>query len=238
MKINPTLVLTSLFLLMMMGAGSVSAMLGYKLGYQSLKGVSQPDVNPTRKLRDPNRSEGTNKGLILVDEKKLLVKNYDYIEAQKKKKKSEQNVEKKETISVKQSEKKPQNSSEKQDSEGEKKKEQNLSLKSESNSVILETIKVSQEDDSLLISVNLKNNGNKAVGFVYSFLEIKDNKGTILSAIADGLPSELPANGNKYSGIVKIPSSLLQESEKLSLNLTDYPEQKIKLKIDNIPVLK
>lgn len=230
MNINPTIVLTSLFLLMMMGAGSVSAMLGYKLGYQSLKGVSQPDVNPTRKLRDPDKSDTENKGLILVNEKRLLVKNYDYIEAQKNKKKSPQNVAQKETKTPAESETK--------ESEGETKKEQILSLKTENNSVVLETVKVREEDDSLLLSVNLKNTGNKAARFVYSFLEIKDNQGKILSAVADGLPSELPANGNNFSGTVKIPLSLLTDSESLSLNLTDYPDQKIKLKIDNIPVLK
>jgi hypothetical protein len=228
MKMNSAVVITSLFLLMMMGAGSVSAMFGYKLGYESLKGVSQPNVNPTRKLRDAETSETENKGLVLVDERKILVKNYDYIDAHKNKKKTNTNEVKNEDKPAKET----------QESEEKDKKEQVLALKTENQAILLEAVKISEEDVSLLLNVNLQNNGNRAVRFVYSFLEIKDDKNKILSAIAEGLPSELPANGNKFSGTVRIPLSLLRESEKLSLTLTDYPDQKIQLKIDNIPVLK
>jgi hypothetical protein len=232
MKINPTLLLTSLFLLLMMATGSVSAIFGYNLGYKALKGVSQPDLNPTRKLRNnTDKATPNEKGLILVDEKKLLIKNYDYVKGYKKKKKTETNPKKTEPKS-------PQKTGEKTESKSENKTEKNLSLKSINNSVVLEAVKVKQEEDSLLINLNLINNGNKAVRFVYSFLEVQDNKNNYVSAIVDGLPGELPANGNKYSGTVRIPISLLEESEKLTLSLTDYPNQNIKLKITNIPLLK
>jgi len=57
-----------------------------------------------------------------------------------------------------------------------------------------------------------------------------------LSAITDGLPGELPANGEAYNGTIRIPTALLSEAKTISLSLTDYPDQKLQLKLDNLPV--
>ncbi len=224
MKLNLTIPLTFLFLLMMIGTGSVSALIGYNIGYKSLKGVSQPDINPTRKLKTSDKATENQKGLVLVEEKTILVKNYDYIHSQKNKS----------TKPVEQKEKTPTQETPEPDNEFEK----TLSLNAQDKSIILEAVKVSKEDNSLSIAVNLKNNGKQSVRFVYSFLEVKDDQGRVLSTIADGLPGELPANGNIFSGTLKIPNSLLVDSEKLFLTLTDYPDQNIKLTINDIPVIK
>lgn len=46
MRINSTVALTLVLLVLMVGAGVVSAVYGYSLGREALKGVKQPDVRP------------------------------------------------------------------------------------------------------------------------------------------------------------------------------------------------
>ncbi|USR92415.1 hypothetical protein NEA10_06765 [Phormidium yuhuli AB48] len=55
MKFNWTVFLTITLLLMMMGAGVFSAMWGFSLGREALKGVTQPEFRPGSNLS--NRSE-------------------------------------------------------------------------------------------------------------------------------------------------------------------------------------
>jgi hypothetical protein len=46
MRINSTVALTLLLLVLMVGAGIISALYGYSLGREALTGVKQPDVRP------------------------------------------------------------------------------------------------------------------------------------------------------------------------------------------------
>lgn len=89
-----------------------------------------------------------------------------------------------------------------------------------------------------MLNVRLKNEGGDAVRFLYSFLNVTDNQGRALSAITDGLPGELPATGEEFSGTVSIPSALLEDAKTLSLTLTDYPDQKLQLKMSEIPIAR
>jgi hypothetical protein len=82
----------------------------------------------------------------------------------------------------------------------------------------------------------MKNDGSNPVRFLYSFLNVTDDQGRALSAITEGLPGELPANSQEFTGTVSIPTALLEDAKKLSLTLTDYPDQKLQLKMAEIPV--
>ena len=88
----------------------------------------------------------------------------------------------------------------------------------------------------LIIRVNIQNQGTTSVRFLYSFLDITDDKGRTLSAMTEGLPAELPPNSREFSGTVSIPTALLDDVNKISLSLTDYPDQKVKLNLVDIPV--
>ena len=79
----------------------------------------------------------------------------------------------------------------------------------------------------------MQNKGTNSVRFLYSFLDITDNKGRTLSAITEGLPAKLPPNSREFSGTVSIPTALLDDVNKISLSLVDYPDQKVKLKLDS-----
>ena len=217
--VNPTIILTFLLLLMMIGAGSVSAFWGYKLGYQSLKGVSQPDVNPTKKLTGTQKVVGSdvNKGLKLIDEREVIVRFYDHTYKYSSNRQS-------------------------QVSSGESfidmsDEDSKLPRRYRDRGVTLEVVKVNHQDEALLLDVSLENEGSKAINFLYSFLDVRDDRGQALSAVVEGLPRDLPANGKKYAGTVKIlPISDGEKVKNISLILTDYPEQNLRLEITAIPV--
>ena len=109
-------------------------------------------------------------------------------------------------------------------------------ITSESNGVTFSVESVSYSGGDLLIRVNMQNKGTNSVRFLYSFLDITDNKGRTLSAITEGLPAKLPPNSREFSGTVSIPTALLDDVNKISLSLVDYPDQKVKLNLVDIPV--
>lgn len=232
MKLNATVALTLLLLAMMFGAGFVSALWGFTVGHQALKGITQPDVRPSNKLTSAKRTASGKEGVEIVSEEEILKKVRIYIDN---KSKESKNTKKKEEA---------KNSSESTDKKpsdqptAEAKEAQKLPLKSQDRQVTLEVRSASQQGGSLLLNVTLKNEGGQAIRFLYSFLNVTDDQGRALSAVTEGLPAELPANGEEFSGTVSIPTALLEDAKKLSLTLTDYPEQKLQLKISEIPVVR
>jgi len=80
MKLNSTLGLTLMLLIMMLGAGSASAWWGYTLGYQALKSVTQPDVNPAKQLASSQVNSDPENGLSFVKEEEILMRVNGYIQ--------------------------------------------------------------------------------------------------------------------------------------------------------------
>ena len=119
-----------------------------------------------------------------------------------------------------------------------KKAEGNFPLTSKDKDVTLNVNSVEKQGSWLLINVSLKNDSYRSVQFLYSFLNVTDERGRSLSATTEGLPGELPGNKQKYSGTIKISTALLDDANKLSLTLTDYPDQQLELKISEIPVVR
>jgi uncharacterized caspase-like protein len=91
-------------------------------------------------------------------------------------------------------------------------------------------------DGDLVVQVTMQNKGNNTVRFLYSFLDITDDKGRTLSASTDGLPADLPAKSPPFSGTISIPKALLNDVNKISLDLTDYPQQEVRLLVSDIPI--
>lgn len=225
MKLNPTVALTLILLALMLGAGFVSAMWGFTVGHEALKGVTQPDVRPTNKLGNGKRINPGQNGVALLPEEKILANVKSQMSSTgKEEKKEDENTESKSepTPSEKPSE--------------EPSSRIVLPLISQDQGVSLEVSSARQQGGSLLLSVSLKNEGNAPVRFLYSFLNVTDDQGRALSATTEGLPGELPANGESFPGTVSIPTALLEDAKKLSLTLTDYPDQKLQLKMSEIPV--
>jgi hypothetical protein len=242
MKLNSTVALTLILLVMMLGAGFVSAMWGFTLGHEALKGVTQPDVRPTKKLADNQQAASGKTGVPLLREQDILNRVNEYIN-EKNKESKKQNKDNKDDQSNNNSQSEAQAKASPEPSATQASftttnSDLQLPLKSEDRGVTLEVRSASQQGGSLLLNVSLKNDGTNPVRFLYSFLNVTDDQGRAMSAITDGLPGELPPNGKEFSGTVSIPTALLEDAKKLSLTLTDYPDQKLQLKMSEIPVAR
>jgi hypothetical protein len=230
MKLNSTVVLTLTLLALMLGAGSLSAFLGFDIGSKALKGVTSPDSRPTTKFASAKTGNSQHGGLVLLKEEEILKTVKARIEGKSKAPKSEQEEEETETISNKQ---KPE---EKPQEEVEEKPQPGFPVSAESEGVSLSVQSARYSGGALQLRVKMQNKGKNSVRFLYSFLDVSDDKGRTLSASTDGLPSELPNNSPTYTGTVSIPTALLDDVKSISLSLTDYPEQQLKLEVSDIPV--
>jgi hypothetical protein len=235
MKINSTVTLFSVILLTSLVAGSAAGYVAYIFGAKSLAGVRTPEENPTQKLVKSDNSQ-TKQGFQILPEKNILVKVYDYVHTQK-----QANKAKKDNSSNSQSQQKSQSNTQSYNPSPSvipvsTTSKINLPIKGEDQGIIFKVYEISQQQGSVFLSVNLQNNSQNSVKFLYSSLDVKDNKNNPITAIADGLPTELPANGQEFYGKITIPSSLLSNSQTISLVLSDYPDQKVQLKIPSIPI--
>ena len=111
-------------------------------------------------------------------------------------------------------------------------------IKNSSGGVTIEVDQAKFQGSSLILGVNLKNESPKSVRFLYSFMDVRDDQDRVLSAITEGLPGELPANGQEFQGNLIVPLSLLNNSRNISLTLKDYPEQELELKLEKISVVR
>ncbi|KZL49546.1 hypothetical protein PN465_03550 [Nodularia spumigena CS-584] len=231
MKINSTVLLTLILLILMLGAGSVSAFFGFEMGSSALKGVSTPDGRPTTKFRSSKTNNSQQLGVALLKEDEILKIVKARIEGKTKAAKSEKLDEyDEETRSSKQ---KPQ---EKPPAVVAEKLQPGFPVTAESEGVTFAVQSVRYSGGDLLMRVNMQNKGTDSVRFLYSFLDVSDDKGRTLSASTEGLPTELTPDSPIVSGTVIIPTALLDDVNKISLSLTDYPAQRLKLEVLNVPV--
>jgi hypothetical protein len=225
MKFNSTVVYTFVLLFLMIGAGVASAVSGFSMGREALKGITQPDSRP-------NKGKANKTGVVAKEDLQLL-KEEDIVKSMKERIDS----------SAKNGAKAPEKpeKSEKEKITTEKPKDVKtakveLPVTTESEGVAMEVLSRRQEGDSTLFEVAMKNTSDRPVSFRYSFMNITDNKGQMVSAEAIGLPEALPAKSEKFSGSVKIATGSLEKVENVTLQLSDYPEQKIQLRLTDIPV--
>ncbi|MGB3267820.1 MAG: hypothetical protein WBA89_28170 [Microcoleus sp.] len=228
MAVNSTVVLTLILLVLMFGAGVTSSVLGFTTGREALKGTTQPDVRPSNYA-------GTGKqGTVASKDQVSILKETDILKAVKAR------IEGRDPEKTTGTKTKTDNTSSKPATA--KKPAKNASAKFPLNSrdggVTLEVSAASQRGNSMLLDVSMKNEGSQDVRFLYSFLNVTDDRGRALSATAEDLPSELPPNGQVYYGTVSIPTALLENAKEVSLTLTDYPGQKLQLQIAGIPIAK
>jgi hypothetical protein len=230
MKMNSTVLLTLVLLILMLGAGSVSAFWGFTLGSAALKGVTTPDARPTTKFASSKSATAQQAGVALLKEDEILKVVKARIDGKKATKVVKRDKDDEDTKNTKS---KPE---QKPEEVPEEKPQPGFPVNSESEGVSMSVQSARYSGGALLLRVKMQNKGKDSVRFLYSFLDVSDDKGRTLSASTEGLPSELPANGPTYSGTISIPSAVLDDVKNVSLSLTDYPEQKLKLQVSNIPV--
>ncbi|NJM45373.1 MAG: hypothetical protein HC860_03760 [Alkalinema sp. RU_4_3] len=223
MKFNSTVVYTFVLLFLMIGAGVASAVSGFSMGREALKGITQPDSRP-------NKGKANRTGVVAKEDLQLL-KEDDIVKSMK------ERIDSSAKNGAKAPEK-PEKSEKEKTSEkpkAEKNAKVELPVTAESEGVAMEVLSRRQEGDSTLFEVAMKNSSDRPVSFRYNFMNITDNKGQIVNAEAIGLPEALPAKSEKFSGSVKIATGSLEKVENVTLQLSDYPEQKIQLRLTDIP---
>ncbi|MBD0263193.1 MAG: hypothetical protein KME38_13075 [Spirirestis rafaelensis WJT71-NPBG6] len=229
MKLNSTVLLTLILLTLMLGAGSVSAFWGFTLGSSALKGVTTPDGRPTTKFASSKANSAQHQAVTLLREEEILKVVKSRIEGKSKAAKAKKSDDEDEENTNKP---KPQE----KPAEAEEKPQAGFPITAESGKVTISVQSARYSGGDLQLRVKMENKGTDSVRFLYSFLDVTDDKGRTLSASTEGLPAELPANGPTFSGTVSIPTPLLDDVKRISLALTDYPDQKLKLEVPNIPV--
>ncbi|MBD2134792.1 hypothetical protein H6F47_20780 [Sphaerospermopsis sp. FACHB-1094] len=232
MKINSTVVLTLILLTLMLGAGSVSAFLGFSMGSSALKGVSSPDGRPTSKFASNRNNNAESDRVNLLKEEDIIKAVKARMQNNKTDNKA-QKREEEEEITAKKSE-----AAQKREEVAEEKLEPGFPVVAESEGVTMSVQSVRYSGGDLILRVKMQNQANDTVRFLYSFLDVTDDKGRTLSAITEGLPAELPGKGPTFTGTISIPTALLDDVSSVSLALTDYPAQKLKLQVSDIPVEK
>jgi len=233
MKINSTVLLTLILLTLMMGAGSLSGFLGFNLGTSALKGVTTPDGRPINKLASGWTNSVQQGELSLLKEENILKTVKSRIDSSFKPEKKAKNKD----DEADDQDKKPNSLSDTQET-SEDKPQPGFPIASESEGVTLTVQSAHYSGGDLLLKVKMQNNSNDSVRFLYSFLDVTDDKGRTLSAITEGLPAELSSKAAASTGTISIPTSLLDDVKSISLALTDYPAQKLKLQVSEIPVEK
>lgn len=229
MKPNYNVTLTLILLTLMLGAGYLSSRLGFAVGHEAIEGVSQPDARPTSKIKSRKAASTQQGALVLLKEEDILNSVKARIEGKGKNAKPEKPQ--------------PQNKELPQPKPAQTQAvkenyQPGFPITSRNQKVTLDVVSTDYSGGALLIKVNLKNEGDRNVRFLYSFLDVTDDQGRALSANTEGLPTELTANGKTFSGTMSIPTALLNDVNKLSMTLTDYPDQKLRLQVSDIPIKK
>lgn len=200
----------------MLVAGIFSAVAGMSVGREALKGITQPDTRPTNNLTNRKGEENRKNSLTILQEDKILATVKARMGG-----KATAAVPKAVPVAAVKAE-----------------AVSKFPLTAESEGVLLEVRSAQNQGDALTLAIALTNETGEPVKFLYTFLEVKDERGQILAASTEGLPAEVPPDATPYSGTVRIPVTAIGNTKTLALALSDYPDQQVQLKLSNIPVTR
>lgn len=223
MKLNSTATFTFALLILMITAGVASSMGGFSLGSAALKGVTQPDSRPNKSSSNANKARSAGQAEI------TLMREDEILKAAKEK----VNTSLKAGAKVD-----PGDSKDKIKEEPDDKKSTagKFPFTHKDKGVTFEVTASRRQDETVIFDLAIKNDSAETVKFLYSFLTVTDDQGRILSGETTGLPPEFAAGSDRSTGTLKVSSSLLANATKVSLQLSDYPNQKVQLEISDIPV--
>jgi hypothetical protein len=223
MKLNSTVTFTFALLFLMLGAGLASAFSGFSIGRDALKGITQPDSRP-QKTRAKSANSGEAKdGMTLMKEDDIIKSMKERIAS----------TAKGGGRTDKSSDDKP---TDQEKPTPEATPSVKLPLSNNVEGVTLEVLSSRREGDATLLDMTIKNASPKTVQFRYTFLTVTDDQGRIVAAETIGLPSEVPSNNETFSGSVKLPTASLKDAKSVTIQMSDYPEQKLQFRLADIPI--
>lgn len=225
MKALPAVLFTLLLLASMGGLGFLSGSWGYKLGRQALESINQPDSRPTNGMARRNTAGDTPTKPTFLKESDILAEVQARMEGRSGPLSERQvplgNPPQAVAVSAP--------AAAEVSSEG-------FPIVATDQDVSIRVESVRRQGTMVVLAVQLTNDGPRPVEFLYSFMTVRNAEGKSLSASTDGLPTELGANGGYGAGEIRIPVELLEDSATVSLDLSDYPDQALNLKLRGIPV--
>ena len=229
MRLRASLVYTLAMLFLMIVAGIVGMTLGATLGREALKGVTQPDFGLSSRTASSSDEEDN----VEAGQEVAFLSEAEVLKRVKERLASKGKATPAPAIPVPTA-----SEGNKDDEKDSRSKQLGFPIVSKDGGVLMEVTGARPEKGSFVLDINLRNEGTKPVRFLYSFLDVADNRDRALSATAEDLPGELQPLSDTFSGTIRIPKALVEGVDSLSVSLTDYPDQKIQLQLDGIPVLK
>lgn len=224
-QVSPAVRKTLMLLGLMFAVGLVTGVAGYSMGYQSLRGITQPALNPVLNGEGSGKQRPKQEASLL-SEKEVIAKVKTKTSGVKKQKAKPP---------------KPAAETKKKEDKAEKPKSktpQSFPIKAEQKGMKLEIRSLSESEDGLVLNVALTNSGAQPVQFEYTFLDVVDDQERTLLAEAQGLPTEFEANSETFYGTIKVLDVSGANIKTVSLKLANYPDQTIQLEASDIPVLE
>jgi hypothetical protein len=210
-KKDRALLMTSILLVLMLGAGLFSGIIGFTLGHAALKGVTQPDIRPSNKSISQQNLK--TRGLEVIGEQQMLAQARDLMGLPK------QGEE----------DKSPQFSTA-------DKPTLVFPIEGKDQGIILIIKSAQPEGNNIKLDASLRNQGSQAAKLEPGVLTLRDDRDQSLNASITGLPNNLAANGKDVNIKILIPKGEIGISKTVSLSLTDA-DRKLQLEMSDIPVV-
>ncbi len=203
------LLMTSMLLVLMLGAGIFSGIVGFTLGHAALKGVTQPDIRLNNKAASDQNPK--TRGTEILNEKELVT--------------NAQNI-----MGIK------AGADDKPDKFANKDKPTVVfPIESKDQGIVMVVKSVKPEGTNLKLDLTMRNQGSQAVKFKQGVLTVSDDQNKPIAANFTGLPPTLAANGKDVVLKMTMPKTAVAKSKTVALHLTDV-DQKLGLEVSNIPV--
>lgn len=203
------LLMTSMLLVLMLGAGIFSGIVGFTLGHAALKGVTQPDIRLNNKAATEQNPK--TRGAEILNEKDLVA--------------NAQTV-----MGVKAGD------NDKPDKFASKDKPTAIfPIESKDQGIMMVVKSVKPEGTNLKLDMTLRNQGGQAAKFNQGVLTASDDQNKPIVITSTGLPQTLAANGKDVVLKVAVPKTAVAKAKTITLHLTDV-DRKLGLDLANIPV--
>jgi hypothetical protein len=227
MRLNFAVIFTFILLSLMVSAGVISSAWGYRLGREALKGITQPDTRPTNNMARRNGGSAQGNNLVFLKEEDILAEVKARMEGKTGPITAQRQAQAQAAAPAEPAPAESPTAAE---------PAAGLPLKAADQGVELEVRQVRRQGANLVLDVALQNQSDRDIEFLYSFMNVTDDQGQALSVSTEGLPTELLSKSEVVTGEVRVPADAIEQAETLSLTLTDYPDQRLRLEMSGIPV--
>ncbi len=203
------LLMTSMLLVLMLGAGIFSGIVGFTLGHAALKGVTQPDIRLNNKAASDQNPK--TRGTEILNEKELVT--------------NAQNI-----MGIK------AGADDKPDKFANKDKPTAVfPIENKDQGIVMVVKSVKPEGTNLKLDLILRNQGGQEAKFMPGVLTVTDDQNKPVVANSTGLPQKLMPNGRDVALKMTMPKTAVAKAKTITLHLTDA-DKKLGLDVANIPV--